>query len=523
MPNTANEQIADELLVHSINLQRVAASLCQPVSAALNQLEASLLAEIAAGAARPSPEGGRFNALLRQARANVRAAYKTACKTTEAALFKVAAAEQQKTVQVINKALGSAAMNITLDEEQLQKIARDTLLAGRFSWQWFLAQETALAGKFEAAMREGVTRHEGVGALTQRVRGTKQTPGLLAVPKRQAEVTIRGLVQAVAHQARLLTCEKNAGPNGVVRAVALHATLDSQTTHGCQALHGKSWALPSYEPIDHEEPLPAPCPHFGCRSSYVAVVEGPPARPETAKAFLDRMPAAKLDALIGPRRAHYWRAGKLTVSEALDQRDRPLPVSVLTSMVDNGHSVPVPRFREGDGGLSLAERRLLNQSHAAATQDGKVLSHFMDAATGQSVAFEGTSPTPEAREAAAGFGKLIYLRGSLTNGAMFTPSEYILMSSLPNFSVARLVSPDGSVASLAVQKGQTFTRADALLLNERLDILKNTAALNPLAKIHAALGLSSRVKMGAKITSVLVLDRPPSTIRPAPRRRAVAA
>ena len=527
---SANDQLADEFCLHTVTLLRVAAGLCQPVFAILDQLQASLVAEIAAGAARPSPEGGRLNALLKQARANMRAAYKVACKTTEAALCKVAAVEQQKTASVVNKGAGATVMNAALNEEQLQKIASDTLLAGRFPWQWWLGQETALAGKFEATVRDGVAKHEGVDKLVLRVRGTKaanHADGIMSLARRNAETLVRALVHTVASQTRLLVCGQNAGPAGPVRAVTLRATLDPKsTTDRCQALNGLQWSLPGYEPVGHEQPFPGPFLHFGCRSTWLPVLDGPPAPTESAAQFLDRHDA-ELDTLLGPARAGAWRKGKLEPAEALSgQHQRPLSVAALQSNVDQGHSVPVPRWKEGAGGLSLAERRLLDKCHVAATQDGKVLAFFLNAHTGQSVDFEGTSPTLEAKEAAAGFGKLLYLRGATDNGAVFTPQEFALMASLPNFQGAKLANPDGGVLSMTVNKGETFTQADAGLINTTMLNLKNTVAFSQVTKLLAALGQIRRAKavVGPKhVTSVSVREHGAGTIRPTPRRSLVVA
>jgi hypothetical protein len=240
-----------------------------------------------------------------------------------------------------------------------------------------------------------------------------------------------------------------------------------------------------------------------------SIVDGQPTDVENVNEFLNRQTPQFQNALLGPQRAELYRQGKISIKDLLDQRNRPLSVASLQQMVDKGHSVPVATFKEGQGGLGLAERSLLNDSHTMGAQSGKVLSHFMDATTGQKVTFEGTSPTPDEIAQASKFKSLVYLRNGLSKGEIFTPQEISLFGSLPNFQGAKLVTPNGRVIALNVKKAQTFTPADALAVNAKMDALKNTTGIGNAEKLAKAAGSKD-------IPSISYRDHGTGAIQPPP-------
>jgi hypothetical protein len=64
-------------------------------------------------------------------------------------------------------------------------------------------------------------------------------------------------------------------------------------------------------------------------------MDGQIAKPATFDEWLSSKSKAFQDELLGPGRADLWRAGKITLSELLDQNGRPLPLAVLKRKYGN--------------------------------------------------------------------------------------------------------------------------------------------------------------------------------------------
>lgn len=504
MPKSANAAIVDGVVTHSVNLLRVGASQRKAVLAMLESLEGELLGAIQKGG-QTAFTSGRMKALLAQTQATIANTYQQISDSHGKALSKIAAVEAHKTTNILNASIGVPIATVGQSPEQLAAIAGKVLVQGRHPAEWWGDQDAQLQARFSAAMRMGMLQGEGVEKLVQRVRGTKAreyADGLMAISKAQATALVRTSVITAANEARIATITAN--PD-VVKGIQWVATLDNRTTPICRALDGLQWSLPDFKPVGHDKAFPGPTAHWQCRSTQAPVTRswkelaGLKGEDETAKlddalqskmadAGMDPEKAAKLmadtrasmdgqvagklvfddwlktkaedfqDKLLGPGRAALWRDGKVTLAEMTDQDSRPLTIAQLVELV--AKNADVPAVAEGENGLTLAERKLLQTSMAYGVQQNDVMTHWTDEA-GVAVTTTGTTLTPDQLEKVAAMKGLVVLQNSLQPGEVWGESQLQMFGKIEGFKGAKIVAPTGRVSSINVKAGQVFTHADA--------------------------------------------------------------
>lgn len=522
MPNSnANDKVLDGVTTHSINLLRVAAGQRTKVLAMLEDLGIDLASDIAKGASKPD----RLAALLKQTKGTIQTAYAAIKANNGAALAKIAHLEATKTVNVINGAIGVPLATVGQTPEQLAAIAGKTLIGGKYPAEWWDAQDANLRDRFAAQMRQGMLRGESVDDLVKRVRGSKAagyTDGLMLASKRQAEALVRTSVIATANEARIKTLEANQDVNKGIQWVA---TLDSRTTPQCRALDGKQWTLPDYKPVGHDKAFPGPTAHWNCRSTQIGVLrswaelagpnsklkdgDGKPAdigdllaaklekmgmgAEQIAKAKLstrasmDGQVARELDFdgwlktkgdafaddLLGPGRAKLWRDGKVTIAEMTDQNSRPLSLGELQDMIAKNTDVVAPK--DGEGGLMLTERKLLEAAMRAGVENEAVTTTYIDTDTGESVTV-GLTVTNDQLAKLKTAANLTVISNSLAAGEVWDAIELQLYAQLPGFRKAMKVGPTGKVVTLTAKPGALNPVSVAELMTN-FEALKNTKTI----------------------------------------------
>lgn len=376
----ASEIVADRLIQRGIYLERYKAGLNIKILAELEKLEDGLTQELVAlfskGVANPTQRVQRLEKLLGQTRHVIRRAYAEKKSLSGKELTRLAANEQAYVVDAINDTVGIEFADRMLNYDELKKLTDETLIQGARSAEWWNRQSDDLQKRFSDQMRQGVLRGETLDQLSGRVRGTQAkafTDGVMQVSKRQADALVRSSVQAVANSTRLESFKAN--PE-VVNAIQWVSTLDSRTTHICMALSGKMWTTATHAPIGHSFAFPGPTAHWACRSTQVAVIKSweelvagqDKAALDTefqkqlkaqgfsdeaiakisrdTRASMDGQVAKDLsfddwlgakspdfqDKLLGKGRAKLFRDKKITLTDLVDQRLRPLTIDELEAL-----------------------------------------------------------------------------------------------------------------------------------------------------------------------------------------------
>lgn len=274
---SVNTEIADKMITHSVDLEKVKAGLLYRVIRFLKQLEADLLSQLVN--TDPTSVSSRYQrkrleSLLIQTQATIKQAYMTTEADVREELTQLAKVQEQAVIRAVNSSVAVSLFNTLLTAEQLNGLLDSMLIEGAPSGEWWQRQSESLRRRFTDQMRLGVSQGEALGDLVRRVRGTRKngfTDGIMTVSRRSAEALVRTSAQKIAVQTNLAVFEANVN---VLKAVQQRSTLDSRTTDICKAYSGLQWSLPGYEPIGHELPFNGGTPrHWSCRSSIIPVTK----------------------------------------------------------------------------------------------------------------------------------------------------------------------------------------------------------------------------------------------------------
>jgi SPP1 gp7 family putative phage head morphogenesis protein len=391
----AADIIADRLIQRGIYLERYKAGFNNRILAELEKLEDELTRELASTFGKPTTNPAyrrqKLERLLADTRSVIKQTYAGTKRLSAREMLRLAANEQKYAVEAYAAATGINILS-DLNYDELKKLTDDTLIYGAKSSEWWDRQSDDLQRRFGDQMRQGVLRGETLDQLTGRVRGTQArvfTDGVMPATKRQAEALVRTSVQTVANATRDEFYKAN---SDVVNAIQWIATLDSRTTHICMALSGKMWTTESRKPIGHSLEYPGPTAHWNCRSTQVAVLkkwedlvakqdeaeldeefrrqlkaqgfddaaiaqikrntrasmDGQIAKDISFDEWLKSKPPEFQDQMLGKGKGKLFRDGKITLTDLVDQRLRPLTIEELETL---------PKPRPGHEPIDLPLKR----------------------------------------------------------------------------------------------------------------------------------------------------------------------
>lgn len=384
-----SDDLHDTITTRALKLQRVTEGVRQDVYALLRELERNLIRDLQklspADVARSPYQVARLEALLKQTRKTIKASFGKINTVTQKNLKEVANSQSSYLINEINAQVGVDIMTVALSEEQLTTIARRTLIESAPSKDWWSKQAGNTQQRFAGAVRQGMLRGETTDKIVQRVRGTKAanySDGIMTATRREAEALVRTSVQTCANEATMQTYSAN---DDVINGLQWSATLDSRTTKICMALHGKVWRYDKnrrLKPVGHDKEYPGPTGHWNCRSTQVPILKswdelakdgavptgGKPTNIDTAfrkelrsmgmsedkiakaargqrasmdgyvardmsfDAWLKKKGTAVQDKMLGKARAKLWRDGKISTTDLINQKGRPLTVAELETV-----------------------------------------------------------------------------------------------------------------------------------------------------------------------------------------------
>ncbi len=355
MPSV-NDKILDEIIGHSVDLQRLEASVKLRIRKELKKLEKGLVDELNNSniwdARREQTRQKRLKALLKQTKETIKSAYKTISKEHLATLTGVASLAEKQAVKAINKAINFELTSVSMSKQMLKAIASDTLFEGAPSKEWWARKGEAFHARFADTIRQGMMRGDDTKTITINLMGTaknKFKDGALAPNYRSAEALVRTSIQSVANEARLMTYADN---DDVIKEIEWVSTLDSRTTQTCMALDGLKWKNPSREPVGHSTPFVGTTAHWGCRSTQVPVTkswEELGAKgdfneiPESTRASMDGQVSSKLSyegwlkgksesfqrEALGAKKFDLWKKGELKFTDMVNQSGNALTVEQI--------------------------------------------------------------------------------------------------------------------------------------------------------------------------------------------------
>jgi len=280
---TIPNKLASAAIKDQVNLNRYSINLSKKVVELLDTAQSEIVAAIAkndpTAPTMTKWKAARLEKLNEDISAILDSSFKDIKKTSLGELLQVGHTQASNVVSATNKAIGVDLFQVTLTPENVTAIVQNTMIDGNIIGAWWDKQKDTAKSKLVAqmaagtqALQIGMVQGESVGQLISRVRGTKLTPGVMSVTKREAAALTRTSVMQVAGAVRHETLKAN---SDVLNGYEIVATLDDRTTLLCSALDGKRYDL-DFQPIGHKIPYPiqgGPPFHWGCRSCLVGITK----------------------------------------------------------------------------------------------------------------------------------------------------------------------------------------------------------------------------------------------------------
>lgn len=268
------------------------------------------------------------------------------------------------TVEKYNKNIGADIFNVTLTPDNVKAIVENTMIDGKVIGDWWDNVKETTKTKMAAAMaagtqalQVGMVQGESVGELISRIRGTKTTPGIMSLTKREATALARTSVLQVANAVRQETYKAN---SDVLDGIQFVATLDARTCPTCRPYDGKQYDM-NLNPVGHNLPWPGTPMHFNCRCTTVPItkswaalagpkspltpdqqqtlynipvgerssINGPVAGDTTYQDWLITQPVEEQQSILGQGKWKLWSENKLDVADLLDNTGRELTLKEL--------------------------------------------------------------------------------------------------------------------------------------------------------------------------------------------------
>lgn len=244
---TINNRYQDELIRHSVELERFKGGAADRAIAIMNETEEDLerllrkrLDRLQPGLARFDRQAVRLERLLKAVRDQRAVMWAVFRKQVRGDMTGLAAEE----VGFLQNAFVTAAQlqDIVLVAPFASAVRTAVLtrpFEGRPLRRWFSSLEAADQRNLEQAIRLGFIQGETTDQIVRRVRGTranKFTDGVLQTSRRHADAIVRTGITHSATQAREALWNNN---SDIIQAQKWTSTLDGRTTPICQARDGK--------------------------------------------------------------------------------------------------------------------------------------------------------------------------------------------------------------------------------------------------------------------------------------------
>jgi SPP1 gp7 family putative phage head morphogenesis protein len=339
---SAEQDLADKILQHALDLQRLSAGDEAKALATLKQLEDELRALM--GSKTLSAASQReLAALIAEAEKAIDARYAIVAGTVDTQRLMLVVAEN--TAAAMQSVLAGEIARVTA--QTIASLAQAILIEGAPSAAWWAKQSEDVAFKFATAVRQGVINGETNERIVARVAGKQ---GFMEIARHNARSLVHSSIMTAANEARWATYSANAELADGVRWLA---TLDSHTCLRCGALDGAAWGFdrkplkPSTVKFQGLPPL-----HWACRCVVSLIPSTSALDPEMAAeikadqmraskdgpvanqnfdAFLNRQSPEFIANTLGKRRAELYQAGKLTLRDLVSGTGRPLTLDELAS------------------------------------------------------------------------------------------------------------------------------------------------------------------------------------------------
>ena len=342
---TANEELLDRSIRHSIGLNRYSSGVVKQIIQLLNQVDDDLVAQILKfdpTAVSGSYSRARLEKLLEAIRAVNKEAYAAVKKELTGELRGLAAHEADFQSRMITASVPIQLDIVKPSASQLYAAVEARPFQGRFLKDWFAGLEQGAQQRIESAIQIGFVEGESIDKIVRRVRGTRANQfrdGALEINRRSAQGVVRTAISHTANVARQETYKAN---EDVIKGERYTATLDSRTSLQCSSLDGQVFPV-GVGPRPPQHP-------GGCRSTTVPILKswkemgfnfkelpestrssmnGQVPESTTYNEWLRKQPKDVQEEALGKTKAKLYRDGGLSVDRFVDRTGAELTLDEL--------------------------------------------------------------------------------------------------------------------------------------------------------------------------------------------------
>ena len=212
--------------------------------------------------------------------------------------------------------------------------------------EWFEAQAAGMSRETRRLIQNGLLQGKSIPEMVKSIMPARAStePALYRRARIEAMSITRTTVNAVQNHAALESYR--AAGNDVSDSFRIVAVRDARTTPICRKLDGL------VQRNDNPKAMRPPF-HFRCRSGVVPIVRAeflPRAEqmaPLTFGSYADWLRGqsqGQQDAILGPTRASWWRDGRMSLADAVDDDNRVLTLAQLRKRLPIDDTPRVPAF-----------------------------------------------------------------------------------------------------------------------------------------------------------------------------------
>lgn len=304
---TANEQILNATIEHSIGVERYKAQIVRKIHDLLNSTNADLEETLLRRLTKIVDAGGwdagpattkRIAAMLDEIEIVRGESYTAIRNTLWEDLPKLASYESEWQRASLIEAL-PVEIDMAMPTAELLKAAVFSQpFQGAVMEDWVAGMAPADLDRIKRTIQMGVVEGKPVGEMVREVLGGADQAGVLEASRRGAEAVVRTAVNHTVNAAREEVWKQN---KDIIKGLRWLSVLDGRTTTLCASRDGNVYPVSSG---------PRPPAHWNCRSSMVPVIDGMNLVTERPSVADTRRPAERIKAFRAEAKAKAGAAWK---------------------------------------------------------------------------------------------------------------------------------------------------------------------------------------------------------------------
>lgn len=368
--STLPDRWHSDVLSNTLDMLRYEASLKAQILAMVQELGMSLtLAVLGSGLDTPRTawQRSRLASLIEEAQSTISKTYGEIADYHASNLAEAVGLSADSLTVRFNASIGVEVLQrVQWTREQLRSLVDGSLVEGAPSADWWARQSVDLQNAFADQMRQGILRGETITQLRDRIMSAGATPtdaigkmdlrtvsdreirGIVWTARRNAEALVRTSALSANNDAHMAVYALN---SDIIANLQWVATLDPRTCLRCGWQDGQVWPM--------GEAHIRPTLHWGCRCTVVPIAKtfeelakkdkafaktfdnigddtrasmgGQVSADTTWESWLEGMDKATQREALGPGRFKLFEAGKLSLSDLVDQSGNPLTLKALAA------------------------------------------------------------------------------------------------------------------------------------------------------------------------------------------------